>query len=533
MCVSLLSVPRKLPHAAQTHEVCFEPVTRTVLVSQMSNSVLVRIPVGDDGLLLDDQDAWRVGESDPATSFGLGGLHNVSLSPANPGCVWLSLQYANTLVLLDVRTMEARAVLRVPTLHRRERRGEGAGGEPELVKIGGPHCVRECAVTGHLWVCLKGAVACHPAPAATAEEQAGSGAPARLKRLNVAMRRACCNPDALKRQMAALDARADADYDCPPPEGFAIWRVDPSAYDPDAADGARGGTLYACLASPPMCAVDARGNCFVAQDQQSSILRIDAATGACAQLEVPMAEACGETLRIAGPAIGIAPDGAVWCTLLGHHAGVVRVDPATLRMTLHNVGGPEWCKSLRLIHFAFDRDGAEEDRQMYLLASDLLDERSVNALVVLRFARAEDPADAWTRVVGRRVLPLPTQDCSCHRVALVAPGELAPALRSVVVTEMASSKLLQVKPVELTAEHFFFRSNEHTALHSCGPDPHSCAVLRNPVAGSSTSTTCARSRARNAGAAAGRTRWWTTRSWRRRPGARREHVVVACCVLLQ
>ena len=381
-------------------------------------------------------------ESDPATAYGLGGLHNVSLSHAHPGCVWLSLQFANTLVLLDVKTMEARAVLRVPTLHRRGG-GEGEGGDaPEtVVKIGGPHCVRECPHSGHLWCCLKGAVACHPAPAATAEEQAGSGAPARMKRLKVAMKRACCNPDALRAQMAALDAREDADLDCPPPEGFAIWRVDPAQYDPDAADGARGGTLYECLPSPPMCCVDAGGNCWVAQDQVSSILRIDAATGACEQLEVPMADAHGETLRIAGPAIGLAPDGAVWCTLLGHNSGIVRVDPATRKMTLHNIGGPEWCKTLRLIHFSFDQAGAEEDTpHCYVLASDLLDENSVNALVVLRFAKG-----SWTEVVGRRVVPLPTQDCSCHRVALVAGAGLAPAQRSVVVTEMASSKLLQVK----------------------------------------------------------------------------------------
>ena len=52
----------KLPNAEQTHELCFEPTTRCLFVSQMSNSVLVRIPVDDhDGLLCDDQDAWRIG----------------------------------------------------------------------------------------------------------------------------------------------------------------------------------------------------------------------------------------------------------------------------------------------------------------------------------------------------------------------------------------------------------------------------------------------------------------------------------------
>jgi hypothetical protein len=50
----------KLPKAAQTHEVCYEPLSRTVLVSQMSSSVLVRLHVGADGLIVDDQDTWQV-----------------------------------------------------------------------------------------------------------------------------------------------------------------------------------------------------------------------------------------------------------------------------------------------------------------------------------------------------------------------------------------------------------------------------------------------------------------------------------------
>ena len=50
-------MPCSQPFSEQTHEVCYEPQTKCLFVSQMSNSVLVRIPVGEDGLLLDDQDA--------------------------------------------------------------------------------------------------------------------------------------------------------------------------------------------------------------------------------------------------------------------------------------------------------------------------------------------------------------------------------------------------------------------------------------------------------------------------------------------
>ena len=82
----------KLPRTSQTHELCYEPKSRwcrrpaprppdhchpsvrarcraapalaracarrSVFVSQMSNSILIRIPVGPDGLLADDQDAY-------------------------------------------------------------------------------------------------------------------------------------------------------------------------------------------------------------------------------------------------------------------------------------------------------------------------------------------------------------------------------------------------------------------------------------------------------------------------------------------
>ena len=88
----------RLPFSEQTHEVCYEPVSRCIFVSQMTNCVLVRIPVGVGGMLLDDQDAWKIGPLNDKGD-GIAGLHNVSLSHANPGCLWLSLQFANQLLL--------------------------------------------------------------------------------------------------------------------------------------------------------------------------------------------------------------------------------------------------------------------------------------------------------------------------------------------------------------------------------------------------------------------------------------------------
>ena len=82
----------------------------------------------------------------------------------------------------------------------------------------------------------------------------------------------------------------------------------------------------------------------------------------------------------------------------------------------------------------------EEDshNRIYALASDLLDDSAVNALVMLRMDAA------WTTCLGRRVMPLPTQDCACHRIQLVDAFADA-ASRSVVITEMSSSKVLQIK----------------------------------------------------------------------------------------
>ena len=52
--------------------------------------------------------------------------------------------------------------------------------------------------------------------------------------------------------------------------------------------------------------------------------------------------------------------------------------------------------------------------------------------------------DGWTTPVWFRAIPLPTQDCSCHRVTVVDKG-LAPEDQSVVVSELHTSKLFQIK----------------------------------------------------------------------------------------
>ena len=104
--------------AQETHEVIFEPETHAIYVSQMTDSVLVKVEVDPaTGLLKDEQTYWRIGESIDTFEYVNGertntkfhaGLHNVSLS-SQPGCLWLSLQYANTLLLVDVKNLENEA----------------------------------------------------------------------------------------------------------------------------------------------------------------------------------------------------------------------------------------------------------------------------------------------------------------------------------------------------------------------------------------------------------------------------------------
>ena len=188
MCVMFKEI--RLPMAEQTHELCFEPVSRSLFVTQMSNSVLVRIPVGARGLILDDQDAWRIG---PADKFGNGisGLHNVSLSHRNPGCLWLTLQSSNTLLLVEATTMKLRRIIKCPTLLKRP--------DNTAALVGGPHCLRECPLTGDVWVALKGSVGCHPGEIPGLAEASGKTGFA------LAKERVCCDPKALRKRMNELN----------------------------------------------------------------------------------------------------------------------------------------------------------------------------------------------------------------------------------------------------------------------------------------------------------------------------------------
>ena len=429
----------RVPRADQTHEILFEPATRCVFVSQLTNSVLVRIPVAEGGLLLDDQDAWRVGPVGADGETGLGGLHNLSLSTHHPGCIWVSLQLCNEVFLIEAATMKIRFMLKVPTMLVRP--------DKTAVRIGGPHCVRECGQTGKIWVALKGSVGCHPAETPDrAKATTNPDAPT----LKKATERVCCSAKALKKRMQQLE---ELGYNTPPPEGFAIWHVDPREYDPDASDGACGGVLFESLPSPPMITIDKHCNAWVAQDQSESILFINGETKETKLYSVghPEHDEFAGLKDMTGPAIATAPDGAIWCSLLASPGSLVRICPVSHERTVFEIKPLIWMKCVRIIHIAFHthygtwsifrnkKMTVDRYNLMFVISSDLVDKASQNVLIIYVFR-----GDCWDNLFAVRAVPIPTQESCCHRVEVIAEG-LKSEEQSVVVTQLNRSKIFQMK----------------------------------------------------------------------------------------
>jgi hypothetical protein len=124
----------------------------------------------------------------------------------------------------------------------------------------------------------------------------------------------------------------------------------------------------------------------------------------------------------------------------------VQVDPETLTMVVHRLGGkPIHSNAIKLIHMTFDdvgRNDPASENQLFGITSSLVDHTAVNAIVMFRFNQT------WTKATGRRVIPLPTQHSHIHRVGVVGKQQGSHRdirNRSIVVTELASSKLFQMQ----------------------------------------------------------------------------------------
>jgi len=398
----------KLPFAKQTHEVCWEPLTQSLFVTQMSNSTLVKLTVNKYGILEDKQEAWVVGPTN-------GGLHNASLSYTHPGHLWLSLQYMNTLILVDVRPgnsfLEVKEIYQVPSCMT-------VNGEKK--HIGGPHCVRECPVTGNIWACLKGALDAETSPCAKLSQ--------------------CCDPVLLKEAMA--EHLKDDDNDIEIPDSYAIWQLDREKYHPRSKCGAKGGTLYPCDPSPPMLAIDDVGNAWVAQDTYHQMMFIDRKTGVAEKKDVPWPLAATASQKHTGPGIAKAPDGSIWMTQLETMASMVRFDPDTKKAVLYEIKPPCWARALRFIHMSFCKASVpEHHNRIYAIASTLLQDDSTDALVILNMDTK------WKVIEGVRIVPLPSQRSACHRITYcdIEDGDNECDDGSVFITELSKSKVLQVK----------------------------------------------------------------------------------------
>ncbi|KAG4437779.1 hypothetical protein IFR05_006714 [Cadophora sp. M221] len=124
-----------MPIAEQTHEFARVPNSNFVLLSQMSDSQLVKIELDQDTQEPIALQSFPIGESKS-------GLHGVFPSVLYPGLVWLSLQYDNQLLLVDP--------------------GPDLESEPEILQTidipepgNGPHCIFE--IGNRIWAGLKDA----------------------------------------------------------------------------------------------------------------------------------------------------------------------------------------------------------------------------------------------------------------------------------------------------------------------------------------------------------------------------------------
>jgi hypothetical protein len=84
-----------LPVTTQTHELARVPGSNFLLVSQMSNSQLVKIELDPTTEAPVAYQSFPMGQDDKS------GLHGVWPSQQYPGLVWLSLQWENKLLLVD------------------------------------------------------------------------------------------------------------------------------------------------------------------------------------------------------------------------------------------------------------------------------------------------------------------------------------------------------------------------------------------------------------------------------------------------
>ena len=79
---------------------------------------------------------------------------------------------------------------------------------------------------------------------------------------------------------------------------------------------------------------------------------------------------------------------------------------------------------------------------LVLLSSNLIDDSAINAITLLYMNTYV--GSGWVAFMSKKEIPLPTQDCSCHRVEIIK-DKMEPDQITAVISEMASSRIFQIQ----------------------------------------------------------------------------------------
>lgn len=393
----------------QTHEIYFEPVTRTAFVSVVTSSRLLELPLQPNGVVAPMVRSWVVGHPDHNEHPELAALHNVAGSHRHPGMLWVSTEGDDRIYLVDpTNGWAVKYAMHVPNHH--------IDASGTVHNVGGPHSVRE-APDGTVWVCLKGAS--FEGPQYDDPEHAAYYA-----------------------QM--LEMRFAANNE-PIPDGYAVWHVDPEHYN-STAFPAKGGVLFDALQSPTMTAVDGVGNTWHTQDKAGSILHVTT-DGVATQVSLPSLSApdMPEWTFASGNGPGIVTDpaGNVWlCNLVPGQPWMVRFakgspDPLIFK----DLGTGQGDGSRHIIHMAFSSKGGASGTAnvLYALTSALLAPGATESVIMLEMDENWESAK-FDGEVGRQEIVLPTRNSAAHRIAVV--DSVSP--HSLLVTGLLTNNVFQI-----------------------------------------------------------------------------------------
>ena len=162
-----------------------------------------------------------------------------------------------------------------------------------------------------------------------------------------------------------------------------------------------------------------------------------------------------------------APDGAVWCSLLGGDGSLLRIDPKTGTKVRYEIGKMPWMPSCRFIHFTFhqatdrwlvfppkngQRFRTPQVNYLYLISSNLVDPEAINAITCIDFN--VHVGSGWTAMSMRKEIALPTQNCCCHRIEIISDALTGHAHETVVVSELSESRIFQIQLYHIEVQDY-------------------------------------------------------------------------------